>query len=108
MIKQGDAICERADRLQSSGYLAYVKKHPHAQEATLVLAVGLPPIQTEAEELAALGAPKADEAKVGAIVAGVEAAVKSAKADPSEIAKLFTKVDVLAAAYGFKACSDAL
>jgi hypothetical protein len=120
LIKQGDAICEKTDKLQESGLKAYTQKNPEAEsnkagQSKMVIAVGLPPIQTEAEELAALGAPSGDEDKVAAIVEGIEGAVEKSEEDPASLLggaqgaqNHFTAVGKLAAEYGFKACNNAL
>jgi hypothetical protein len=115
-IKQADAICEKTDKVQEAGLKAYLQKKPEAQstkagQSKMVLAVGLPPIQTEAEELAELGAPSGDEAKVAAIVDGIEKAVEKGEAEPGSLltgSSPFTEVDKLAGEYGFKACNNAL
>jgi hypothetical protein len=116
LIKQGDAICEKTDKVQESGLKAYTKENPKAQsneaeQSKMVIAVGLPPIQTEVEELAALGAPSGDEDEVTAIVEGIEEAVEKGEDDPGSLLGAknpFTAVGKLAAAYGFKACNNAL
>jgi hypothetical protein len=116
-IRQGDAICDKTDKTQEAELKAYLKKDPNAQstkagQSKMVLAVGLPPIQREAEELAALGAPSADAKKVEAIVEGIEEAVEKGEKDPSSVLtgskNPFAQVDKLAAEYGFKACNNAL
>lgn len=117
LIKEGDAICEKADKVQEVGLKAYLKKNPQgqsnkAEQSKMVLTVGLPPIQTEVEELAELGAPPGEEAKVQAIIGGIEEAIEKGEEDPDSLLGAaknpFNGVRKLAAAYGFKACNNAL
>jgi hypothetical protein len=115
-IKRADAICEKADKVQEAGLQRALAKAEgslaKAEEDKLVSSVGLPPIQTEAEELAELGAPSGDEEKVEAIVEGIEAAIEKAGENPHSVTgkagNPFNQVDELARAYGFKVCSEAL
>jgi hypothetical protein len=117
-IKRGDAICEKTDKTQNSAIRKYTAKHPKgastkAGQDELITSIGLPPIQQEAEELGALGAPRGDEGKVEAIVNGIEEAVGKAEEEPESTNKAgaanpFTGVDKLAGEYGFKACAFAL
>lgn len=116
LIKKGDAICQKTDDAQAAGLAAFEKKNPGAVrkqkglEAVIVNAA-LPPLATEIEELAALGAPKGDEATVGKIIAGWEKALAAAEANPMAIARAqgpFKAPNELAAKYGFKECSNAL
>ena len=117
LIKEGDAICEETDKTQEVGLKAYLKKNPQgqsnkAEQGKMVLAVGLPPIQQEVEELAELGAPPGDEATVQAIVGGIEKAVEEGEKDPTSLLGAannpFTGVSKLATEYGFKECNNAL
>src|SRR4051812_43050555 len=78
-VDSGDAICKKTDKTQERGIRDYLTKNPEAQntkagQEKMVMAVGLPPIQVEAEELAALEVPPGDEAKIAAIIEGIEAA----------------------------------
>lgn len=116
-IKQGDAICEKADGKQKVELQAYLKEHPAARSSQagqekMILEVGAPPIQSEAEELAALEPPADDQDEIGAIVEAIEEAVSKVKEDPSNLTTgakgPFAKADKLARAYGFKACAQAL
>lgn len=117
-IKQGDAICEKTDKKQTASLKSYSKQHPpksntsKAAQEKLITTVGLPPIQTEAEELAALSAPSGDEEEIDAIVEGIEKAVEKGEDDPSSLLTAsggpFEPVNKLAGNYGFKACNNVL
>ena len=116
-MKQAEAICEKADTAQANELSVALKEDPKAPQTTkgkeeLVLQVGLPPIQTEAEELGDLAPPSADEAEVEAIIEGFEEGVEKAEGDPLSVTKPagnpFTEVEKLAAKYGFKNCAEPL
>lgn len=114
-IVKADAICERTDQAQAAAEQAFLKKNPEADSSPrwqekVVLVVGLPPIEVAAEELGDLTPPVGDEAKIQAIVSGMEGALKEAQADPSSMLKQgspgpFANVFKLARDYGFKACA---
>jgi hypothetical protein len=119
LIKQGDAICEKADNMQYEESIAYEKNHAKsfsglsgaAIQEKLMVAVGLPSFLTEAKELEALGSPKGDEEKVKAIIVGIEEAVKKADKDPKSVeasSSPFNEPDNLAREYGFKACASVI
>jgi hypothetical protein len=115
-ITRADAICRKADSKQEDGLHAYAKKHEiatlsTAQQEDLIVAVGIPPLRTEVEELGELTPPDGDE-EAEAIITEMEEAVAKAEEDPNsmtnEASSPFVKVDQRAAKYGFKDCSDAL
>jgi hypothetical protein len=117
LIKRGDEICEKTDKVQEEELKAYLKKNPKAEstpdaQKKMVLAAGIPPIQTEVKELAALGSPEGEEARVTAIVRGVEGAIEKGEEEPEALVtgskNPFAAVDKLAGEYGFKACNNAL
>lgn len=115
-IKQGDEICGETGVKLLEGIDEFAKEHgsedsgPSEEEAEeLVLDVILPLIQTQAEELDALGAPKGEEAKVEEIVAGLEEAVTEGQEDPSTATGTespFVEVDQKSADFGFKVCGS--
>lgn len=106
-IKQADAICKKADETQLNE-LGRVEQELTGNAASrknqerLVTEGGLPPIQEEAEEIAALGAPSGDEDQVDAIVEAIEAGVVEGGEDPEKLESAFAEADRLAKAYGFK------
>jgi len=115
LIKRGDAICRRTDRIQTARLKAYTKKHPNAEstEAKLektVVQVALPPIRTELRELRGLGSPRGDEVEVRAIITGIQGALDAAKKDPGLLLDSgedpFVPTGRSAANYGFKDCSS--
>lgn len=116
LIAKGDDICDETDEVQEEKLQSYLKKHPNSQsskkgQADLVREAGLPPIQAELEELAALGAPPGDEEKIEAILRGIERAIEKGEDDPTSLlaeGSLSESVGKLAADYGFRACQNPL
>jgi hypothetical protein len=117
-IKRGDAICRKTDTIQKESLDAYTEQHPGeiksvADQEKIIIQVALPPIKTEIQELAALGAPKGDEAKIQEIISGLEDALQAAERAPltllgTEGEGEFAKPDKLAESYGFVDCAKAL
>jgi hypothetical protein len=117
LIKRGDAICHHADQVQKKLLAEYMRKHhgpgtSRVEQEKFVEFAGLPPVKAEIEELAALGAPKGNEAQVGKIVSGLEKALKATEANAARIlgegVNPFDAPGRLAASYGFEECASAL
>jgi hypothetical protein len=113
-IKQGDAICARVDKKQSSGASAYIKAHPDVEEERSVqekflVAVGLPPIRKAIEELESLTPPPADKREVETILAEMEVALQKSVEKPISVLTgkndPFEKANESAAKYGLTVCS---
>jgi len=117
-IKQGDAICAKADKEQINAYLDFAKDDPKrletkSGEQEVVTVAGLPPVQTMIDELGELGVPKGDQAQVEALLKGMEKALEEAEAEPGKVLELsagspFGKPDRMAREYGFEDCGDTL
>ncbi len=117
-LKEADGICGQTDLAQTAALKAFIAKKPAAKdqqaaEKEFILKIGLPMVQTEAEEVGDLVAPKGDEQEVQKVVSELETAVEEAEAEPERLLKgpsasPFTGVEKLARAYGFKACSAPL
>jgi len=116
-IAAADAVCARADARQEAGFRRYKKENPGSPsskswEEKALVAVGLPPIKVEVEELGDLPAPSGDEDTIEAMIESLEEALKTAEADPgalvTEGSGPFGKASRLAREYGFKACSNPL
>lgn len=111
-------ICKEADREQARIYKTYVATHPKKKKPTkaereeLAQEVGLPPVRTEVEELAALGPPRGDEKKVAKLINELEKAIRLAEEFPGTVERTFGNPfsipAELARNYGFKACAEAL
>jgi hypothetical protein len=107
-IEQADAICENADGAQLAAVARVTRRSSgnKAADERELLIQGLEPVQRQAEEINALGAPSGDEAQVSAIVVGMEEAVGGTEEAPDKVVAVFAKVNKLAKAYGLKACSE--
>lgn len=73
----------------------------------------LPQVREEAEELSRLPAPSGEGRRVAAILRGLDVAVRKGDAEPVALVGKnavgpFARVEKLASAYGFGACSDPL
>jgi hypothetical protein len=115
-IKQGDKLCKKANDRQLALLQRYAKDHEaeggtRGYEEKIVVVVGLPPMEEEAEQLSELTPPEGDEEKVDEIVSGIEEGVEKTKADPAGGLKpagenTFAEAEKLARAYGFKVCAE--
>ncbi len=112
-IKQGDAICSKANDKNETEAREFAKDHDFDPEGAskdqleqLVEGVLVPSLNQQAEELDALGAPEGDEEQVEAIVVALEDAAGEIEDEPSLAfeAKVLGKPTRLAAEYGFKVC----
>lgn len=112
-IKQGNAICKKAEEEKGKAIRALLAKvKPNQQfsqerKEQLVLTVILPPYEQMTEDLKGLGAPEGDEEKVEAIIKEMEKAAKETKADPSVAVtsvREFEEANKLATKYGLTSC----
>jgi hypothetical protein len=112
-IKEGNAICasaaeERGSALKEAGEEgAQDFSSSKAELEWAITEVALPPLQVMAEELGDLDAPRGDQKRVDAIVAGFEEGVEKSEADPSgSVTGLpFTEANRRAQAYGLAECT---
>jgi hypothetical protein len=109
-IKQGDAICQKANELEIARLKALEGPGGSAeadQEKQLRVVI-LPAVRKEAEEIGDLVPPEGDGGKVKAIVVAYEAALSEGEEDISTLldgsSSKFTKAFTLAQRYGFKIC----
>lgn len=117
LVKQGEAICAKAQKQQSENFAAYAKeggakKGQSEEEALeeLVTTVALPPIEVQIEGLSAL-AEENDSAELEEIVEAMEQALEEAAADPLSIGaeskdNPFDAADDLSTSFGFKVCTN--
>jgi len=110
-VKQGNAICAEATKAREKVILELIKtSDPSAsQEATREEAVdkAMPFYEDAAEEIADLGAPSGDEAKVEAIVDAMDEAAAQVKANPQSAFTgnlPFRKANKAAESYGLDSC----
>lgn len=109
-IKQADAICQKANRVEIAELKALEsskgsKASSPEQQLKLVI---LPAVHREAAEIGDLVPPAGDENRVHAIVAAYEAALAAGEKDISSLlegsSSKFTRAFTLAQQYGFKVC----
>lgn len=115
-VKRANAICEEGKKQSLEKMSAYVKKHGGgsggqklAQLKEAILAVVVPAIRTQAEEIRALGVSGGDEAKVDAFTAaleeGVEAAEQAKGSSTAPFGQSFKHSAELAHEYGLSGCA---
>ncbi len=114
-LKKGNAICKKGNQQinQAANQQFGTKKRPKgppsksAQTKFATDAV-IPSIQSQINQIKALGAPTGDEAKVNAIVTGAQGALDQAKKDPTVLLSNgpgpFKQVNKLTKAYGLTVC----
>ncbi|HEX3324231.1 MAG TPA: hypothetical protein VHR65_03705 [Solirubrobacterales bacterium] len=114
-IKQADAACTKGNEHFQTLYEDYVKetklditkKRTAAQWAEIVEKVLAPPLEQEVAEVRALGVPKGDGGKIGAILGAIEEGLEKVEEDPSVAANTeeeFRKSYKLATEYGLRVC----
>jgi hypothetical protein len=115
-VRQANAICEKRKKQSLAKMAAYVKEHKSGSEPAnpaliveAVKAVFLPGVQTQVDEIRALGAPPGDEAKVEAFLAaleeGVEDATEASGAPGAAFGQSFKRSAELAREYGLDGCA---
>lgn len=112
-VKQGDAICARADGAQEVAFQRAILNPVKGQsKEEQIVKAGLPPVKREVDELAKLSAPAGDEEEVAELITALRAGLKVAEEDSEAVVsgkgEPFAKAAKLARAYGFKACADPL
>lgn len=110
-VKQGNAICVEATEAREKEILKIIKSaNPNDDQKALQREAAdkaVPFYEGAAEEIADLGAPKGDEAKVEALVAAMEEAAAKVKASPQTAIAgnlPFRKANEAAEGYGLDAC----
>jgi hypothetical protein len=119
-IKQGDAICQKADdatyleaRRYSEAHAKELSKfEPIPREEKLIRLFVLPNVVKEARGLEALPAPKKDSEQIESFIEGIEVALKKAKKNPYAVEgevgygeNPFHDIDIRFREYGFQVCS---
>lgn len=108
-IKQGNAICKRADAEQHRLASRYRKKGPVAYKWELADPVIVPAMEKELRELKALNPPEGDEAEIQRILEKMEKGIKDADFDPIDLVYTwsdpFSAARHLAKRYGLTVCA---
>jgi hypothetical protein len=114
-VAKGNAICVKGEKAQEAEINAYVKKNglenkkpSKAQEAELVETVLIPNVQSQIDDVKALGAPSGEEQQVSSALELSQQALEKIEANPN---LAFGKENVFAAAgkqlhaVGLKKCA---
>lgn len=117
-IEQGDAICvkgskqieKEADEFAEDNDVDTANPKTEDQEEVITTVVG-PALQTQAEELDALGAPEGEEEAVAAIVEALEDGAAELEEDPGallgeNVSNPLEEAEKLASEFGFKECGQ--
>jgi hypothetical protein len=112
-LKKANAICKRGNQqIGKVGQQIFSpKKRPsQAQTMKFVTATVIPSVQSQIDQIRALGAPAGDQAKVNAIVTSAQSALDKGKKDPALLAGNgpgpFKKTNQLGRAYGLTVCGS--
>ncbi|HEV7483533.1 MAG TPA: hypothetical protein VGO13_10590 [Solirubrobacterales bacterium] len=117
-IKQGDAICAKGSETLSKEAEEFAEannidtsKPTKEQQEEVVTTVVAPALQTQADELGELGAPKGEEEKTTAIIDALEAGAEELEDNPGALlessgAGPLDKANELAKEFGFKSCGQ--
>lgn len=115
-VKQSNAICKKGTQEAVKQYGALMKKASKAKEGTAAAAAAdptelgeevlLPLYRAQAEELAALTPPSADEEEVAEIIAAIEEGVEEGEEKPEQVsqAPAILRSSKLAGEYGLEEC----
>lgn len=112
-IKQGDAICKKANDQSEEEAEEFAEENDFTLESAsdeqleeAVAEVLVPNLKQQAEEINALGAPEGDEEQVEEITVSLEGAAEEIGDDPKIIfdEEVLEEPGELAEDYGFKVC----
>jgi len=114
-IEEADTICaETTEKVQKAGE-RYSQERNSSSQAAIAEQLGqfvkndlVPNFEEQIDQIAALGAPAGDEAKITRMLKELQKGLDDAQANPSEIflkpSKSFEKAAELGQAYGFARC----
>ena len=109
-IEQADAICAAGnEELNSLEPDFNTGKNPAQIVDSFVSEQLIPVLQTEHDEIEALGAPEGDEAEVENLLASLQGAIDAAEEDPLAFVigdEAIAEADKAAEAYGLKECGQ--
>lgn len=109
-IKQGNAICRRADAEQHKRVTRFLKREgPLNRKWELIAPAVAPAMEKELRELTALRPPEGDEAKVQRILEAMKKGIEDAHYDPIDLvytrSNPFQGMRALAKRYGLMVCA---
>lgn len=106
--KKANLICNEASNEQFEKASLYAQRHPKADEADLLEAVAIPPLEKQLEELKDLGLPRGHEAEAEAFFEEFEAGLEEMKEDPRSVSEQnnpFEKANELGKKYKYGDCA---
>ena len=111
-LEKADAICTRTEQKQAAALQTFGEEHgplgSRPGEEEVVIAVGLPPLRAQIEEIEGLSMPAGDEKQLGELYDQWHRAIKAVQANPSSILRAgptpFTLAEQMARTYGFRVC----
>ncbi len=108
-LAKGNAICKAAQQKQNAAEQALGKNPSQAQLTAYATGTVIPNIQTQIDQVNALGAPSGDEATVSNFMGLAQADLNKVKSDPSILFTgnndPFTDFAAVAHPYGLTACA---
>jgi hypothetical protein len=116
-LKQGNAICEEGSKNINSEFeefskennLSETKEPPKAVQEEAVEQILIPSINSQIEEVKALGTPEGDEGELEKLITAEEEVVEEAEEDPISLFGTSAKqkeANKLANEYGLTACGE--
>jgi hypothetical protein len=117
-ITQADAICAKSNKQIQPQVVAYAKKvgwsgktpPTDAQATEIANTILIPSVQSQHDQIDALGAPSGQEQQVNAILTAVQDAIDQAKKDPTALMQsndtTFAKANQVAKDYGLTVCGQ--
>lgn len=117
-VTQADAICKRGNAEINEGFESFAKQNdiPKNQEPSkeqgveLVETVIVPSIETQSEELRALGAPSGDEDEISVMLDSLDEGIEEAEEDPEALfaskSDPFGPANEKAKQYGLEVCGQ--
>jgi hypothetical protein len=80
--KKADLICSAAANEQGPLAVAFLRRHPNADQGAMVEVAVIPPLEKEISEIKNLGLPRGHEAQAEVFIKTVEIALEEVDKDP--------------------------
>jgi len=112
-LKQGNAICKRGNQqIAKAANTLFPRTGPKPSKARMTkfaTSTVVPSLQSQINQIKALGTPAGDQTKVNAIVSSAQSALDKGKKDPALLtsngSSPFKKTNQLSRSYGLKTCA---
>jgi hypothetical protein len=105
-IAKADAICQQGNQtVNQAAHQQFGNERPTAAEVQqFTTGTVIPNIQSQVDQIKALGAPSGDEDQINKLISTVQADVDKAKAEGNLTNSAFEDSNTLARQYGLKVC----